>query len=474
MTDPIHRKPREKQNNNDDNLNAILDQGDLSLRPGNEWLDEEDAIDRLLRNDGFDLPEAGQAADKYAIVEDISEDGFDDVSGFDQQSRAAQLETLQALAVEKDDRIAADAAEFIKAVQQAAFIADTGAEITGELTREDQGGKEIDEFVDDFVEPQNDRYVVEPVNPIKQPADTEASSREYQDDDFLLADLNITSDAGLSGMGIHPNIEEDGSGAKDAVAEKSIEEEVKADSYISATAEDIEPEQISAHHGAVINNTDALLNRFRSEQEKLLKEYENKIKKTAVFTYAALGFGIAALCAAIRLGWITYNAKTEVAKLTKLVAVITEDMGAGGGENAARQANSNNLSIEQLNEKVDELQEQWQVKSRSPTDRVTDEIMNVIAKQEALSKALEHLQTKIDVLEKRKSSEKYGAAADLLNNATPASAAKAETINNSTDIQNTRTKRAAVKKSLRPLAKTAPVKKQAEKLKKHTLARTGR
>jgi polyhydroxyalkanoate synthesis regulator phasin len=420
MTDPIHEKPREKRNNSDDKLNEILDEGDLSFEPGNDWLDEEDALDRLLRNDSFDLPdEAEQTVDRYAIIEDISSDIFNDFSDFDERSDSAEpeTETLQAAEVEKTDLIAADSLEFIEPVQPPAFVAGTVAEARGDLTKEDQHWTEIDEFGEDFVELHDDIFVVEPVNQTKltRPTETEAApSQEYQDNDSLLADFDNTSDTEVSGIDTHSEIEEDGSVVTNVLTEKSIEEEVKPESYISETAAEIEPEQSLDNHGTDTNSAAiALLTQLKSEQEninkdqkKLIKECKNKAKKAAVFTYAALGFGIVALCAALGLGWIACNAKTEVSKLTALVAIITEDMGSITGENADKQVNSSNLSIEQLNEKVDELIEQLKVKSLSSTDRVTDEMTNAIAAQEALTKSLKHLQTKIDVLEKRKTFRK--------------------------------------------------------------------
>ncbi|MGZ8241759.1 MAG: SPOR domain-containing protein [Methylobacter sp.] len=465
MTDPIYKKPKVERNNSDDNLNAIPNQGDSSPEPEIDWLDEEDAIDRLLRNDGFDLPdEAEQTGDKYAVIDNILPDIFDDFSDFDERSDSDEPEALQAWEVEETNGSAADSLEFIEPVQQPAVIDDPVAEAIGDLAGEDQHGNEIDEFGDDFVEPHDDIFAVEPVNLTKPtaPAETEAvSGQKYQDDDFLLADFDIPSDTEVFDMDSHSEIEEDEPGVTEAVAGKAIEEELKPESSHSESAAEIEPEQFPDNHDTDTNSAAALLNQFKSEQEsfnrqqkKLIKECENKVKKAAVFTYAALGFSIAVLCATLGMGWIVYNAKTEVSKLTALVAVITEDMGSITGENAAKRVGSSSLSIEQLNEKVDELMEQVKVKSQSPTNTVMEEMANVIAKQEALTKSFEHLQTRIDVLEKGKLLEKSGPSTNLLNGVKKDSATKPETINNST------------KKSSRSLAKTAPVKKRTEKLKK--------
>lgn len=60
----------------------------------------------------------------------------------------------------------------------------------------------------------------------------------------------------------------------------------------------------------------------------------------------------------------------------------------------------------------------------------------------------------------------FGSSPNLLNNITKDVATKPKTINNSTDVQNTKDNILAAKKSSRSIAKTAPVKKKPKKLKK--------
>ncbi|MFZ2407257.1 MAG: hypothetical protein WAW41_19155, partial [Methylobacter sp.] len=63
MTDSIDNKSKEKR----DNLDAMLDEAESSLVPANEFDDDEDAIDRLLMNAGFD-------ADNALIQEEANQD----------------------------------------------------------------------------------------------------------------------------------------------------------------------------------------------------------------------------------------------------------------------------------------------------------------------------------------------------------------------------------------------------------------
>ncbi|MDD5578117.1 MAG: SPOR domain-containing protein [Methylobacter sp.] len=463
MTEPKDENPRGKRNNSDDAANAIPEEGDLSFESGNDWLNEEDAIDRLLRNDGFDMPdETGQTDDKYAIVDDFSD--------FDERNDYEESETLEPAEFENTEMVPADSSGFIESAPSPAFIADA----KGALTEEDKQGSDDDEFGEDLIEPQDDIITLEPDNytDLTEPEEIEtASNPDYQDDDFLLADFDIASETEAPGIDAFSETEEEESGETDALTEQSIEEEVEPESYISETAAEIETEQASGNRGADADNAEiALLDQFKAEQKKLIKECENKVKKAAFLTYAALGLGIVALCAVLGVAWMVYKAQTEVSKLTALVAVITEDMGSNTGETAGQQVNNSNLSIEQLNDKVDELIEQLKVKSLS-TDGAKDEVIkeeiaNAATKQEVLTKPLEHQQTKTDVLEVKKPLEKSGSSTNLLNPITADAAIKPETINKPADARHARNTIAAVKKSSSSIVKTAHVKKNLKKSKK--------
>ena len=87
MTDSKDNKSKEKQNNLDVDLDAMLDDAESSLASMNESQDEEDTIDRLLMNAGFDSDdELTQPALRKdpGVVEDIGlHDELDDFLNFD-------------------------------------------------------------------------------------------------------------------------------------------------------------------------------------------------------------------------------------------------------------------------------------------------------------------------------------------------------------------------------------------------------
>jgi len=85
MTDSIDKKLQEKHDNLDD-LDAMLDEAESSLVQMNEFQDDEDAIDRLLIDTGFDSDEAltHPTAQKDIGLHDELDDllGFDDFDDF--------------------------------------------------------------------------------------------------------------------------------------------------------------------------------------------------------------------------------------------------------------------------------------------------------------------------------------------------------------------------------------------------------
>ncbi|MGZ8173968.1 SPOR domain-containing protein [Methylobacter sp.] len=81
MSDSIDKKLKEKHDNLDDDLDAMLDEAESSLLPMNEFQDDDDILDRLLMNAGFDSDDALMQSE---AKEDVSlHDELDDLLGFD-------------------------------------------------------------------------------------------------------------------------------------------------------------------------------------------------------------------------------------------------------------------------------------------------------------------------------------------------------------------------------------------------------
>lgn len=83
--------------------------------------------------------------------------------------------------------------------------------------------------------------------------------------------------------------------------------------------------------------------------------YENKVKKAGFITYAALGFGLVALLSAVIMGVIVSRVKNDVSKVTELVSILEEDMSSISEKNADIDINNSEFPNEPLNKKVNNV-----------------------------------------------------------------------------------------------------------------------
>ncbi|UOA08030.1 SPOR domain-containing protein [Methylobacter sp. S3L5C] len=99
-------------------------------------------------------------------------------------------------------------------------------------------------------------------------------------------------------------------------------------------------------------------NSIKTKQNAIKKQQNapvNNIKKSNLITYTALSFAIAAVLASIVMAIIIANMQTKMSKLTDMVSIIEEDSGSGPEKNADMDLNNSDISIEQLNQKINEL-----------------------------------------------------------------------------------------------------------------------
>jgi cell division septation protein DedD len=196
---------------------------------------------------------------------------------------------------------------------------------------------------------------------------------------------------------------------------------------------------------AVNNDTEATpFNSFKTEQNTIKKQQNapaNKIKKTNIIIYTALSLAIVALLASVVIAIIITNIQTKVSKLTDMVSIIEEDIGGSNTEkNADMDINSSDISIEQLNQKINGL-----------TRRFT-EIIN--------------LETRTSELEKKVTLQKQiigqsQASLEQSKNNTIAIA----NINKSIDKKNTNTSNLAPKKSVNASVKPISSEKKTHNTK---------
>jgi hypothetical protein len=284
---------------------------------------DEDAIDRLLVNTGFDtndeLKEAGKAPDDL-VTDDI--DLADDFPDFDQ------------FAIDPVEQ--AEKGRFTEAEEIPVSDIYSGADYN-EMPDEDAINKFLFDANDEL---KKDTEV--PTAPViddiswtdKAGVDfIEQSAMAADKDIFDLEEGDLTLDKG----------------AVNAFLNK--EENLETVNQGQAKSEPIYQEALES-----LNN-DAGITAFsfiRTGQEAIKKQiddYENKVKKATTITYASLGFGIVALLSTVVMGVIVSSLHTKVSKLTELVSIIEEDMSGVAEKNSDMDINDSAPFIEQSNQK---------------------------------------------------------------------------------------------------------------------------
>ena len=332
-------------------LGVMLDEEEPSPVPLNHFTDDEETLDRLLINSGFEANDELEEDDRepYALVTDDINFAHD-FSGFDQfvvepieltgQNHQEETEEIP----DSDFHLMADFDEIPDeedAIDR--LLIDAGFDTNVELEQSDEN---LDALVNDD------------------------KSRAHK---FVV------------------NFEEQSAMVADAGNFQSEESELALDkdaiNFVSANEENLE----SGMQELVI--------------KKQLNDYENKVKKAAIITYISLSFGIVALLSTVVLGVIVSSMQTKVTKLNELVSILEEDMSTIAGKNSDSEISNDDASIEQLNQKVNGLPEQIKVQTpssleSSETVKNTDE-----TKQAAVSKTNDKEQIKPPVLENKTSSE---------------------------------------------------------------------
>jgi cell division septation protein DedD len=153
----------------------------------------------------------------------------------------------------------------------------------------------------------------------------------------------------------------------------------------------------------------AVLSQFKSkqesinkQQEKLIQEFSQKIKTATTVTYAAVFFGVVALAAAATLGIMLSKTKAEVSDLAGTTIALKDNI-------RNIKASPDDLegidpSIDQLNEKVDDLTAQLNEIAAHQSKSSSSE-KTAISKKSANTKPVDESQTTANVAEKKPAPE---------------------------------------------------------------------
>ncbi|MDD5409873.1 MAG: SPOR domain-containing protein, partial [Methylobacter sp.] len=346
----------------EDKLGQAVEPSLVSL---NDLKNEEDAIDRLLLDTGFDADD-----DLRVNVDAFS--GFGEIKDDFAESNMIQ---------EDDDgktvQVIVDSVDFDDDLLAGLFVntAETRSDLIDDKEKIQQAGSE------------------------------EIAFRDVWQDDFLLPDLDIVADKEGPDTWIDLGIEEDKlAGAfnePDLFSDDgALEDELEKIGLTSVSNEmpaEIKPKPSSDNNASVIEDAkNAVLSQIDAEPEKIdeqykeqIKDAENKAKKATVLSYVSLGFFIVTFIAAVALAVMAYGAKTEILKLIELVSALEQGAGEGALKNPDE---DNNVSVEQLNEQSQALSD---LGENNPPE-VIDEPVAEAAKAEAVSKP-ENLKPKAEV-----------------------------------------------------------------------------
>ena len=223
-------------------------------------------------------------------------------------------------------------------------------------------------------------------------------NEDDQIDNLLLPDFDITADYEAFDLGGDTGIEEDDS--IDIFGDTVFSNEDEAPTAATETT--------GAAKTAVEDLENVSLSPFEFEKEDIkeqLEAAENKVKRTKLFSYVALGLSVVALSGAAGLGVMTYSAKAEVSKLKQEIATLEASSVKNSVNKPDEEINAIRSSILQLNQQIDGFIAELKGNSQFPVDLLNNKVPNIAAKQDMVSKALATLQAKVGGLDGKVASE---------------------------------------------------------------------
>lgn len=404
MTDSNHKKSKERRYSLDFDANDA----DLFTAPLANEADDEDAIDRLLMNTGFDAEDdVEQAGELDPFFDDISADAADDRSEFHDYTGFDQAGIIAGHAAATAGAPVTESRDFQQPGPSSVNDHDAGtpaghsgkndadpvkpseeqhvATAAENLITSDWSIDPEPEIVEIDPEPQfeplddfelNRDWLDEPVEPVAIELDSQIDSAA----DDKNAAMGSDSLAGNDG---NPYRMEYGvaSGAGKAPAFGHVDRPVIDAADDPKTSDDWLEELIMSESGQenmeideaypatdpedpVIENdglADTASSRSKSEQDglnrqqQLIYQLESKTRKAAVLAYIALAVAAAALISAAGFGMMAYSSRAEVSRLSALVTIMEEDIAGINERNPEKELGQNGLA----DEPTSELAEDW-------------------------------------------------------------------------------------------------------------------
>jgi hypothetical protein len=137
---------------------------------------------------------------------------------------------------------------------------------------------------------------------------------------------------------------------------------------MTTESQPLHDEQTPDSQAPVVNGSGmavAVLSQFKSKQEsinkqqdRLIQEFSKKVKTATAVTYTAVFFGVVSLAAAAGLGLMLLQTKSELSDLAGTTTALKDDL--RNIKVSPNDLEGTDPSIDQLNEKVDDVVEQMQ------------------------------------------------------------------------------------------------------------------
>jgi cell division protein FtsN len=426
-------------------LDAVLDQEEPPPVPLNHVLDDDEAIDRLLINSGFEADDElkeGEREPDALLIDEI--DLADDLSDFDrfviepvEPSEKDKLTETEESTVPEFyprsgfDEIVSEEDAIDRLLVDAGFDtrnkpedADREPDVLlideidpvddfrdlDQSVIESAGQREIDQIIEVGVAPVQDIYSGAGDNKrLAEDANDELQEDAGASNELLIDEISRANELALDKGSIGASLDK-----------VENHESVNRGPLASGATYQDEPlcrlnkEAGAAESGPFITGHEAF--------NKQLSGYQEKVEKAARITYVSLGFAIVALLSTVVMGVKVSSLQAKVSKLTDLVSIIEEDLSGAAEKNSAMEMNDSDPDAEQSNQKInghaehfaetgnppDTASEPGTRKEQLPSllERSTSTSENISVTQAAMNNSFDTQVGKASVLDKKKPSEK--------------------------------------------------------------------
>jgi len=439
MADSKDKIKSESTDDFSDDLDAMLNDAGASIEDGGEIVDDEDVIDRLLMDDSFDPTE--ETGNDEEIYSNIEKGSTDNMAEKQQQSTSGEFDEddlIDSVSVDKEEIDEfADEDEFDVDSLLSSAAEEMSEEVEVEGSDETQAANSSE---DEKAKESEEEFDIDDL--IDSTADTDGGGLEVEEgeDDFLMADFDISADGGdvvESSEAEEPEgIEIDEPVIELDTVPSTIDKEASLEFKNELNAQKIEITKVTddlAEAIKAVNELSKQLNQVATENETLkgsiaelaaatgeknisaeeeidgLQKDQRKLRKIVkeaesnvpVVVYITLGIAILALLLGSGFGFIGYAAKTDVESLAELVSTLEEEIEIITTKDSTADIRELNFKINELkikDEGIDEqllglLKEMQQPKSNSLQKVVDDLVVQNNHAQKAIEKLLAAVET---------------------------------------------------------------------------------